>query len=114
MKKHLCRSRDGGKEYFAFSVDRKMAACDSTLLVPKPKRCSAKEIIKQMDKGCVCKACIRIVVVERLNGIRPPEKVKLHVDIGASSDRMYKILANVGVTTKKAGASLASIGEMTA
>lgn len=109
MKKHLCKP--------AFGWDKPLtpgniAECDPTLKVyyhkdqKKNRRLSAKEIVKQMDKGNVCKACIRIVMVERLNGTRPGTVIG-PLNQTFLKDAITK-LASAGVSTKQASKNIST------
>ena len=112
MKKHFCRPMKPGRMY-KLSLDSsdtkiKVAACDELLDVPyhsrsnRNKRLTAEEIVKQMHRPDVCKACIRIVVVERLSGIRPePEHMSLN--------EFAKLMSLSGVSTKKAASALSRL-----
>ncbi len=112
MKKHLCRPED--QDFFARKNMRTahVAACNPTLRVyhhqnkTKNRRLNTKEIVEQMGKSNVCKACIRIVVVERLNGMRPPEKSKMKVDWESAAEGMAQKIATIGVSAKQAAANL--------
>jgi hypothetical protein len=105
--------------YGEFISKRNKAACDSLLTVPYNKRSSinkrltAEEIVQQMDKGNVCKACIRIVIVERLNGVRPKQKPKpISVDFTANIESLSKMMAAMGVTMETAGGRMQRMAEI--
>ena len=118
MKKHLCRPKILGSKFIYAVPEKNMgvyaAACDEFLMVPyysrkdRNKRLSAEEIVKQMYRPDVCKACIRIVVVERLNGIRPdteldPRSIFANfVKIIEAADNLDKAMKTVGNIMDKA------------
>jgi hypothetical protein len=121
LKKHLCRLSKSHEAnlYSDFISKNNKAACDPTLTVPyhsksgRNRRLTAEEVVKQMDQGNVCKACIRIVIVERLNGIRPRQKPKpISVDFEASVENFAKAMATTGVTMKKAADRLKVFGAL--